>query len=95
LVVFLQEERKTHLFTITKDLVPDLSLFFQQHASIEPFLKADKQLERAAGEKELYQSVNDRTKVVCLLLFENYAFFGFGFVCFPAFVLFYFILFLY
>ncbi len=43
--------------------MPDLSLFFQQHASVEPFLKADKKLERAAGDKELYQSVADREKV--------------------------------
>ena len=48
---------------VLKDLVPDMSLFYQQHASVDPFLRADRDLEVAAGEKELYQSIEDRKKL--------------------------------
>lgn len=59
---------KHHLsFFCSQDLVPDLSLFFQQLSSIDPFLKPDKKLERAAGDKELYQSIEDREKVCCFV----------------------------
>jgi succinate dehydrogenase/fumarate reductase iron-sulfur protein len=48
---------------VLRDLVPDMSLFYQQHASVDPFLRADRDLEIAAGDKELYQSIEDRKKL--------------------------------
>merc|ERR1712000_776421 len=47
---------------VLKDLVPDMSLFYQQHASIDPFLRADPKLAAEAGDKEIYQS-EDRAKL--------------------------------
>ncbi len=44
---------------VVKDLVPDLSNFYAQHASIEPWLKTD----TAAPEKEWKQSKEDRAKL--------------------------------
>jgi succinate dehydrogenase / fumarate reductase iron-sulfur subunit len=44
---------------VIKDLVPDLSNFYAQHASIEPFLKTT----TPAPEKEWRQSHEDRTKL--------------------------------
>ena len=48
---------------VLKDLVPDMSLFYQQHASIDPFLRADPKLAAEAGDKEIYQSIEDRAKL--------------------------------
>ena len=44
---------------VVKDLVPDLSTFYAQHASIEPWL----QTETPAPEKEWLQSPEDRAKL--------------------------------
>jgi succinate dehydrogenase / fumarate reductase iron-sulfur subunit len=44
---------------VIKDLVPDLTHFFAQHASIEPWLKTAS----PAPEKEWLQSPDDRTKL--------------------------------
>jgi succinate dehydrogenase / fumarate reductase iron-sulfur subunit len=44
---------------VIKDLVPDLSNFYAQHASIEPFLKTT----TPAPEKEWRQSHEDRAKL--------------------------------
>jgi succinate dehydrogenase / fumarate reductase iron-sulfur subunit len=44
---------------VIKDLVPDLTRFYAQHASIEPWLKTD----TAAPEKEWRQSKEDREKL--------------------------------
>jgi succinate dehydrogenase / fumarate reductase iron-sulfur subunit len=44
---------------VVKDLVPDLSTFYAQHAFIEPWL----QTETPAPEKERLQSPEDRTKL--------------------------------
>jgi succinate dehydrogenase / fumarate reductase iron-sulfur subunit len=44
---------------VIKDLVPDLSNFYAQHASIEPFLKTS----TPAPEKEWKQSHEDRAKL--------------------------------
>lgn len=44
---------------VLKDLVPDLTLFFAQYASVEPWLHA----KTAAPEKEWNQSPKDRTKL--------------------------------
>ena len=44
---------------VVKDLVPDLTNFYAQHASIEPWLQTD----TAAPEKEWRQSKDDREKL--------------------------------
>jgi succinate dehydrogenase / fumarate reductase, iron-sulfur subunit len=44
---------------VVKDLVPDLTLFYAQYASIEPWLKTDS----AAPEKEWRQTHEDRAKL--------------------------------
>jgi succinate dehydrogenase / fumarate reductase, iron-sulfur subunit len=44
---------------VVKDLVPDLTNFYAQHASVEPWLKTD----TAAPEKEWKQSKEDREKL--------------------------------
>lgn len=44
---------------VVKDLVPDLSHFFAQHASVRPWLETD----TPAPEKEWRQSVEDRRKL--------------------------------
>jgi len=44
---------------VVKDLVPDLTVFYAQHASIEPWLKTDS----APPEKEWRQSHEDRAKL--------------------------------
>ncbi|MGR7995874.1 MULTISPECIES: succinate dehydrogenase iron-sulfur subunit [unclassified Xanthobacter] len=44
---------------VVKDLVPDLTRFYAQHASIEPWLQTDS----AAPEKEWRQSKDDREKL--------------------------------
>ena len=44
---------------VIKDLVPDLSIFYAQHASIEPWLKTA----TPAPEKEWLQSPEDRSKL--------------------------------
>ena len=44
---------------VVKDLVPDLTRFYAQHASIEPWLQTD----TAAPEKEWRQSKDDREKL--------------------------------
>jgi succinate dehydrogenase / fumarate reductase, iron-sulfur subunit len=44
---------------VVKDLVPDLTLFYAQHASIEPWLKTD----TPAPETEWRQSPDDRRKL--------------------------------
>ncbi|MFG1360354.1 succinate dehydrogenase iron-sulfur subunit [Xanthobacter pseudotagetidis] len=44
---------------VVKDLVPDLTRFYAQHASIEPWLQTD----TAAPEKEWRQSKEDREKL--------------------------------
>uniref|UniRef100_F2WQ33 Succinate dehydrogenase [ubiquinone] iron-sulfur subunit, mitochondrial n=1 Tax=Karlodinium veneficum TaxID=407301 RepID=F2WQ33_KARVE len=46
---------------VVKDLVPDLTNFYNQYKSIEPWLKRKE--EKQAGEKEYYQSHEDRLKL--------------------------------
>ena len=50
---------------VLKDLVPDMTLFFEQHKSIDPFLRADSaELAKAKEEgRELFQSKEDRSKL--------------------------------
>ena len=47
-----------HSVYIVKDLVPDLTQFYKQYKSIEPYLQAD-----TVPEKEHIQSPEDRRKV--------------------------------
>jgi succinate dehydrogenase (ubiquinone) iron-sulfur subunit len=44
---------------VVKDLVPDMTQFYKQYKSIEPFLKNDNPPEKG----EYYQSVEDRQKL--------------------------------
>merc|ERR1719486_768446 len=46
---------------VVKDLVPDLTNFYNQYKSIEPWLKRKEP--KAAGQKEYYQSHEDRLKL--------------------------------
>ena len=48
-----------HMYVI-KDLVPDLTNFYAQYKSIEPWLKSKSPPEK---NKEFYQSIEDRTKL--------------------------------
>src|ERR1700685_649366 len=45
--------------SVVKDLIPDLTVFYAQHASIQPYL----QTVTPAPEKEWRQSVDDRAKL--------------------------------
>ncbi|RNA44222.1 succinate dehydrogenase [ubiquinone] iron-sulfur mitochondrial, partial [Brachionus plicatilis] len=49
-----------HMYII-KDLVPDLTHFFAQYKSIEPYLKRKSEIK--VGEQQFYQSVQDRAKL--------------------------------
>ncbi|RNA09817.1 succinate dehydrogenase [ubiquinone] iron-sulfur mitochondrial-like [Brachionus plicatilis] len=49
-----------HMFVI-KDLIPDLSNFYAQYKSIEPYLKRKGEIK--VGEQQFYQSVEDRAKL--------------------------------
>jgi succinate dehydrogenase/fumarate reductase-like Fe-S protein len=44
---------------VVKDLIPDMTQFYKQYKSIEPFLKNDNPPEKG----EYYQSVEDRQKL--------------------------------
>jgi len=48
-----------HMYVI-KDLVPDMSNFYEQHKAVQPFLIADPDADMS---KELYQSKEDRAKL--------------------------------
>jgi succinate dehydrogenase (ubiquinone) iron-sulfur subunit len=49
-----------HMFVV-KDLVPDMSVFYEQYRSIEPYLK--KKDESHAGEDQYKQSMEERAKL--------------------------------
>jgi len=49
-----------HMYVV-KDLVPDMTNFYAQYRSIEPFLK--KKTDMKVGEKQQYQSIKDREKL--------------------------------
>lgn len=51
---------------IVKDLVPDLTHFYKQYKSIEPYLK---QKTPAPEGKENFQTVEDRKKLVSLYIY--------------------------
>lgn len=49
-----------HMYVV-KDLVPDMNLFYQQYSSIQPWLQKKEKM--TLGEKQLYQSVEERDKL--------------------------------
>ncbi|KIH47073.1 succinate dehydrogenase and fumarate reductase iron-sulfur protein [Ancylostoma duodenale] len=49
-----------HMFVV-KDLVPDMNLFYEQYASIQPWLQRKSELN--LGEQQLHQSVKERAKL--------------------------------
>ncbi|KAL7072907.1 hypothetical protein ACQ4LE_007814 [Meloidogyne hapla] len=46
-----------HMYVV-KDLIPDMTLFYQQYGSIQPWLQKNKPLK--LGEKEMYQTIDER-----------------------------------
>ena len=48
---------------VVKDLVPDLSNFYAQYKSIEPYLKR-KDVNIKMGQQQFFQSPEDRAKLV-------------------------------
>lgn len=50
-----------HMYVV-KDLVPDMSNFYAQYKSIQPWLQ--RKVEPKMGEKQYLQSVEDRAKLV-------------------------------
>jgi len=48
-----------HMYVL-KDLVPDMSNFYEQHKSVQPYLINDSSV---GMEKEHYQSKEDRSKL--------------------------------
>jgi len=51
-----------HMYVV-KDLVPDMSHFYAQYRSIEPYLKKKDMSDKDLGKKSFLQSVEDRTKL--------------------------------
>lgn len=51
-----------HMYVI-KDLVPDMSNFYAQYRSIEPYLKKKDASEKDIGKQQYFQSVEDRAKL--------------------------------
>ncbi|VDM76796.1 unnamed protein product [Strongylus vulgaris] len=49
-----------HMYVI-KDLVPDLTLFFEQYASVQPWLQKKDDME--LGEREMFQTIKERAKL--------------------------------
>jgi succinate dehydrogenase (ubiquinone) iron-sulfur subunit len=53
---------------VVKDLVPDMSNFYAQYKSIQPWLQ--RKDESKLGQKQYLQSVDDRQKLVILLYYN-------------------------
>jgi len=51
---------------VVKDLVPDMTLFYQQYGSVQPWLQKNKPLK--LGEKEMYQTIEERASLVNIFL---------------------------
>ena len=49
---------------VIKDLVPDMSNFYAQYRSIEPYLKKKDGSEKNIGDNQYLQSMGDRAKLV-------------------------------
>lgn len=52
-----------HMYVI-KDLVPDMSNFYAQYRSIEPYLKKKDGSDKNIGDKQYLQTTGDRAKLV-------------------------------
>ncbi|PIO65239.1 hypothetical protein TELCIR_13101 [Teladorsagia circumcincta] len=46
---------------VVKDLVPDLTLFFEQYRSIQPWLQTKETL--SLGDRQLHQSIKERDRL--------------------------------
>ena len=46
---------------VVKDLVPDMTHFFEQYASVQPWLQRDEEIDY--GKEQLHQTVEDRKKL--------------------------------
>lgn len=51
-----------HMYVV-KDLVPDMTNFYQQYRSIQPWLQREDEDKSGHGEKQILQSVEDRAKL--------------------------------
>lgn len=60
---------------VVKDLVPDMTLFYEQYASVQPWLQKDEKLE--LGAKQIHQSTKEREKLVSLHMILNIGPFSF------------------
>lgn len=49
---------------VIKDLVPDMSNFYAQYRSIEPYLKKKDGSDKNIGDKQYLQTTGDRAKLV-------------------------------
>ena len=47
---------------VVKDLIPDMTNFYEQYRSIQPWLQRK---DENIGKAQLLQSVDDRKKLVC------------------------------
>lgn len=50
-----------HMYVV-KDLVPDMTLFYEQYASIQPWIQKNNELK--LGDKQFHQSIEERDKLV-------------------------------
>ena len=46
---------------VVKDLVPDMTHFFEQYASVQPWLQRDTEIDY--GKEQLHQTVKEREKL--------------------------------
>lgn len=53
---------RVYHYNFLQDLVPDMNLFYEQYASIQPWLQ--KKTDIKLGEQQLHQSINERAKLV-------------------------------
>lgn len=58
-----------HMYVV-KDLVPDMTLFYEQYSSIQPWIQKNSELK--LGDKQLHQSTEERDKLV-IVCFVNEA----------------------
>ena len=58
---------------VVKDLVPDMTHFFEQYASVQPWLQRDEEIDY--GKEQLHQTVKEREKLdglwVVVLILHN------------------------
>lgn len=56
-----------HMYVV-KDLVPDMTLFYKQYASVQPWIQKKTALN--IGEKQFHQSIAERDKLVSFYVFR-------------------------